>query len=113
MSNFLKIECKDREYLIGFSNRKAAINAEKRGLMKSIQNITTEPITAQANILLCGLLEKQPDITFERTLDILGEIQEQNIDMEDIFNFLAEQYTNFSSPQVSSKKKKKLQIVEM
>lgn len=111
MSKFIKLEYDGKEYMLGFSNRKAVINAEKRGFMRYISNIQNEPMNAQVNILLCGLLEKHPDMTFERTLDLVEKMQNDGIDLAEVLQFLSEEYANFTSPQVS--KKKKLEIVEI
>ena len=118
MAKFMKLEAKGKEYLIGFSNRAAALKAEKAGFYLAIQNIDNYPLDSYETILKAGLLDKQPTITNQEVKDILEEISINNanndeaINYGDISSFLVEQYTAFMSAQ-GKKKVKKLEIVEI
>lgn len=119
MAKFMKLEIKGKEYLIGFSNRAAALRAERAGFFTQIQRLETNPIESYESILKLGLLEKQPTITNQEVSEILDEIsninqddKQESINYSDISTFLINQYQAFLSTQ-GKKKVKKLEIVEM
>lgn len=121
MAKFIELEANDKKYYIGFSNRASVLNAKRNGLEDTIKELGKEDADADdiyAKLLRYGLLEKQPDITFEETKDIINEYISNNVDdnycvdIMEIMKFITEQYQAFSGLPVGTKKVRKLKIVE-
>lgn len=121
MAKFIELEANDKKYYIGFSNRASVLNAKRNGLEDTIKELGKEDADADdiyAKLLRYGLLEKQPDITFEETKDIINEYISSNVDdnycvdIMEIMKFITEQYQAFSGLPVGTKKVRKLKIVE-
>ena len=121
MSKFMKLEVKDKEYLIGFSNRASVLKAERKGFMKILNEFDNAPVEGTAKLLQIGLLEKQPEITLPECNQILEEyIAEHTSDTEEadvgqISSFIISQYNVFLFVSTGNGKKEitKLPIVEV
>lgn len=121
MAKFIELEANNKKYYVGFSNRASIMNAKRNGLEETIKQIGKSDADAEeiyAQLLMYGLLEKQPDITLEETKTIIDEYITDNVndtycvDIMEIMKFITEQYQAFSGLPVGTKKVKKLKIVE-
>lgn len=109
MSKLMKIEIGDKEYTLGYPTRKDAIKAEANGL--DITN-AGKILSLSEVLFYTGLLAKQPDITKKVSDELLERYLEEGGELEEITQFLINEYTAFiKSPD--GKKKKKAKIVEM
>lgn len=109
MSKFIKIEVGDKEYSLGFPTRKDAVRAEFEGL--DITN-AGKVLSLSETLFYAGLLAKNPLMTREEAIEILEQYLTEGGEIEEITQFLINEYTAFiKSPD--GKKKKKAKIVEM
>ncbi len=105
----MKIEVGGTDYILGYPTRKDAVNAENNGL-----DVTSagKIVSLTETLFYTGLLAKQPIISKEKAIEILEQYIAENGDIEEITQFLINEYTAFiQSP--NGKKKKKAKIVEM
>ncbi len=109
MSKLMEIEVKDKKYLLGYPTRKDAIRAENAGL--DITN-AGKALTTTEILFYTGLLAKQPAISRGKALEIMEDYLAEDGDLEEIIQFLSEQYVAFiKSPD--GKKKRKAKIIPM
>lgn len=109
MSKLIKIEIGDKEYTLGYPTRKDAIKAEVNGL--DITN-AGKILSLTEVLFYTGLLAKQPEITKEASNELLEEYLQEGGELEEITQFLINEYMAFmKSPD--GKKKKKAKIVEV
>lgn len=117
----MKLEVKGKEYLIGFSNRTAVVEARRKGMEKELKAFeNSEDVDASfAKILRYGLMEKQPDITEKEARQIIDDYIEENttdeecVDISKIIEFINNSYVNFSGIPTGNKKVKTIEIVEV
>ena len=110
MSKIMKIEVGNKEYKLGYPTRKSAKVAEEHGL--DLISNGGKLITLNDKIFYTGLLANHPSMTEYEALEIMEAYKKEDGDMDEIIQFLTEQYTAFiKSPD--GKKKKKAQIIEM
>lgn len=110
----MEISVGDKTYLLGYPTRKDAKNAEQNGL--NLTNIDGKVLTSCDVIFYTGLLAKQPDIKEKEAEKILEQYQSENGDINEVTNFLTEQYMAFlKSPKGKMKKAKviEMQIIPM
>lgn len=106
----MKITVGDKEYKLGYPTRKDAKIAEDNGL--DLVNNGGKLITLNDKIFYTGLLAKQPSMTEYEAVGILEAYRNEGGDVDEIIQFLTEEYMAFiKSPD--GKKKKKAQIIEM
>lgn len=106
-SKYVEIEVGEKKYKLGYPNRLAVINAEKRGL-----NVTSGNIVEIASMLFyTGLASYTPDLTLEEGLNIMDKFIADGGDLEEISKFLSNEYQNFITSPTSTKKKK-IKIME-
>lgn len=109
-SKLAKIEVGDKELLLGFPTRRDALIAEQHGL--DVINDGGKIVTLSSKLFATGLLAKQPEISDEEAMDIMQQYIDEGGEIDEIIQFLTEQYMAFmKSP--NGKKKKKAKIVEM
>lgn len=109
MSRIMKIKVGENEYMLGYPTRKDAIKAEMSGL--DITN-AGKIISLTETLFYTGLLAKQPKVTREEAVELLEKYMDEDGDVEEITQFLINEYTAFiKSPD--GEKKKKAKIVEM
>lgn len=109
MSRFLKIEIGEKEYSLGFPTRKDAMRAEMEGL--DITN-AGKILSLSETLFYAGLLARNPLMTREEANALLDQYLAEGGELEEITQFLINEYTAFiKSP--AGKKKKKAKIVEM
>jgi len=108
MSKLMKIEIENKEYILGYPTRKDAIKAEMNGL-----DVTEagKILSLSETLFFTGLLAKQPDISRKKADELLDKYLEEGGELEEITQFLINEYSAFiKSP---NGKKKKAKIVEM
>lgn len=109
MSRFMKIEVGDKEYSLGFPTRASAVKAEVEGL--DITN-AGKILSLTETLFYTGLLARNPLMTREEAIEILEKYAAEGGELEEITQFLINEYAAFiKSPD--GKKKKKAKIVEM
>lgn len=109
-SRLIEIEVKDKKYILGYPTRKDAIIAENCGL--DVIGDNGKILTLSSKLFYTALLAKQPKITEEGASMIMQDYIDEGGDIDEIIQFLTEQYVAFiKSPD--GKKKKKAKIVEM
>lgn len=119
MSKFMKLVVKEKEYLIGFSNRASVLKAEREGFVKALNSMDEAPVEGTAKLLHFGMLEKQPKNTVEECNQILNDYvsensnEEEGVDIGQISSFIMGQYTAFSGAPAGKKRIKKIEIVEI
>ena len=121
MAKFIELEANKKKYYVGFSTRASIMNAKQHGLEETIKNVGKDDVDVEeiyAQLLMYGLLEKQPEITLDETKQIIDEYITSNVDdtycvdLMEIMKFITEQYQAFSGLPVGTKKVKKLKIVD-
>lgn len=106
----MEIEVGDKKYILGYPTRKDAKIAEDYGL--DLISNGGKLITLNDKVFFTGLLAKHPSITEHEAVKIMEQYKSEEGDIDEIINFLTEQYMAFiKSPE--GKKKKKAKIVEM
>ena len=109
MSKMIKVEIEGKEYILGYPTRNDARIAEMNGLDLTEAG---KMIILTEILFFTGLLAKQPEIKREEAIELLEKYIAEGGEVEDITQFLINEYVAFSkSPD--GKKKKKPQIVEM
>lgn len=110
MSRIMKITVGEKEYKLGYPTRKDAKIAEEHGL--DLISNGGKLITLNDKIFYTGLLANHPSMTEYEALGIMEVYKKEDGDIDEIIQFLTEEYMAFiKSPD--GKKKKKAQIIEM
>lgn len=105
------MEIGEKEYTLGYFNRKDAKRAEKKGL--KVSRLDEELLTQTDKLFYTALLAKQPEITEDEADKLIEQFIEEGGDLKDIISFLAEQIVNFIQSQNGKKTKKKIKIVDL
>ena len=106
------IEINGKEYVICLT-REAVKKIESMGF--NIQNYIEKPLTMMDILWFGGFVHNHPDVNPNLAVKLLEAYQEENGDVEEVVNFLAEEYSNFVNAPAdtkSKKKKKKAKIVK-
>ena len=110
MSRYMTIEVGEKEYKLGFPNRKAVKIAEEKGL--DVINNLDKIISLTDKLFYTGLLAFQENIKEEEAEILLEKYIDEGGEPEEILTFLTEEYMGFiKSPE--AKKKKKAKIVKI
>lgn len=107
-SKFIEIEVGEKKYKLGYPNRLAVINAEKKGLNIASGNI----VEISSMLFYTALASYNNEITLEEGLDIMDKWIDEGGDLEEITKFLSGEYQNFIKSPTSTKKKKTLKIMQ-
>lgn len=109
-SKLLEIEVKEKKYILGYPTRKDALIAERCGL--DVVKDGGKILTLSSKLFYTGLIAKQPNITEEEALEIMEQYIDEGGEIDEIVQFLTEQFVAFiKSPD--GKKVKKAKIIEM
>ena len=104
----MQIKIGEKDYMLGYPTRQDAVNAELNGL--DVTNVGKILVVTET-LFYTGLIAKQPEITREKAIELLEQYRKENGDVEEITQFLINEYMAFiKSP---NGKKKKAKIVEM
>ena len=96
--------------MLGFPTRLDAIKAEQNGL--DVVNDNGKILTLSSKLFYTGLLAKQPRMKEEEALEIMQQYIDEGGEIDEIIQFLTEQFVAFMKSPVG-KKKKKAKIIEM
>ena len=106
INKYAVIEVGEKEYKLGFPTRKDAKIAEEHGL--TLNNLD-KAITIQDIVFYTGLLSNHPSMTPYEAERIAEQYESEDGDLEEIREFLVNQYKTFiQSPDGAKKKKMKL-----
>ena len=111
MSKLIEIEVGDKKLVLGYPTRKDALIAEQRGL--DVVNDNGKVLTLSSKLFYTGLLAKQPTIKEEEAMDIMQQYIDEGGEIDEIIQFLTEQFVAFIKSPVGKKTKKKAKIIEM
>ena len=109
-SKLLEIEVGDKKLTLGFPTRKDALIAEQHGL--DVINDSGRVLTLSSKLFYTGLLAKQPKITESEAMEIMQQYIDEGGEIDEVIQFLTEQFVAFIKSPVG-KKKKKAKIIEM
>ena len=106
------IEINEKEYTLCLT-RETVKQIEARGF--NVQNYIEKPLTYTDILWHGGFLKNHADINFNLAIKLLETYQEEGGDINEVIEFLAEEYSNFVNAPAdtkSKKKKKKAKIVK-
>ena len=106
------IEIGDKEYKLCLT-RQAVKEIESKGF--NFQNFIEKPITYSDILWYGGFVKNHPTITPNKSIELLEAYQDENGDIQEVLEFLSEEYANFVNAPTdtnSKKKKKKAKIVK-
>ena len=106
------IEVNEKEYTLCLT-REAVKQIEDMGF--NIQNFIQKPITYQDILWFGGFIAKHPSVTPSLSIKIMESYREEGGDVNEVLEFLSEEYSNFvnaPTDTASKKKKKKAKIVK-
>lgn len=107
--NTCTIEIKDKEYTLCLT-REAVKKIEAMGF--NIQNFIQKPITYQDILWYGGFIAKHPDVNPNLAIKLMESYSEDG-DVDEVLEFLSEEYSNFvNAPADTASKKKKAKIVK-
>jgi len=107
-SKLIKIDVGEKEYTLGYPTRKDALVAERSGL--DIINDGGKILTLSTKLFYTGLLAKHPEIKEDEAMEIMQQYIDEGGEIDEIIQFLTEQYMAFVK---SPEGKKKAKIVEI
>ena len=105
------IEVNEKEYTICLT-REAVKEIENMGF--NIQNFIQKPITYQDILWYGGFIAKHPSVNPNLAIKLMETYKEEGGDVNEVLEFLSEEYSNFvnAPADTASKKKKKAKIVK-
>lgn len=107
--NTCTIEINDKEYTLCLT-REAIKKIEGMGF--NIQNFIQKPITYQDILWYGGFIAKHPDVNSNLAIKLMESYREDG-DVNEVLEFLSEEYSNFvNAPADTASKKKKAKIVK-
>lgn len=107
--NTCTIEIEDKEYTLCLT-REAVKKIESMGF--NIQNFIQKPITYQDILWYGGFIAKHPDVNPNLAIKLM-ESYSVDGDVNEVLEFLSEEYSNFvNAPADTASKKKKAKIVK-
>lgn len=78
MSEYIKITVGEKEYMLGYPNRKSIVRCEeKTGL--ELGKIESKLISSFDKVFYGALLEKQPEMTFDKAEEIIDKLIEEDV----------------------------------
>lgn len=107
--NTCTIEINDKEYTLCLT-REAVKKIEAMGF--NIQNFIQKPITYQDILWYGGFIAKHPEVNPNLAIKLMESYSEDG-DVDEVLEFLSEEYSNFvNAPTDTASKKKKAKIVK-
>ena len=112
MSQAIKIEVGEKEYILGFPTRESARQAELKGFDFNL--LESQPIIQSDRLFYTALCSNQEKMTVSLAMEIKEKYIEEGGDIAEINSFLLNQYVGFIvSPEKKKKKTKKAIIIEI
>ena len=109
-NKMIEIEVSENKYLLGFPNRMAIYRAEDAGL--NLNDAQNKLVKFVGKLFYTGLLAKQPHLTEEDASDLMDKYIEEGGNLEEITEFLTNQYVGFTK-SLDGKATKKAKIITM
>lgn len=110
MARKLIIDIKGKEYEFAL-DRKEMVRGE--GLGFEIDKLQTKPQTQISLFWAIGLHKFQPSLRLDKAFDLLDAYMQEGGDVQEVIEFLSEEYTAFSqTTQADTTKVKKARVVE-
>lgn len=107
--NTCTIEINDKEYTLCLT-REAIKKIESMGF--NIQNFIQKPITYQDILWYGGFVANHPEVNPNLAIKLMETYQKEG-DVNEVLEFLSEEYSNFvNAPTDTASKKKKAKIVK-
>ena len=106
------IEINEKEYTLCLT-RDSVKEIEARGF--NIQNFIEKPLTYMDVLWYGGFVANHPDVNLNLAVKLIEKYQEEGGDVNEVINFLADEYSNFVNAPTDTKskrKKKKAKIVK-
>ena len=110
--NTCTIEIKDKEYTLCLT-REAVKQIENMGF--NIQNFIQKPITYQDILWYGGFIANHSNVNPNLSIKLMESYKEEGGDVNEVLEFLSEEYSNFvnaPTDTASKKKMKKAKIVK-
>lgn len=108
MSKVLITEIEEKEYRFAL-DRKEIIRAEKLGL--KLKDFETSPLTQISILWSVGLHKYQPNLSEQKSLDLIDKYVEEGGDINEVVEFLSNEYASFfQTTQADTKKLKKARV---
>ena len=106
----LKVEIGDKDYLFEL-DRASIRRGELNGFIP--QKIEQQPQTMLSMFWSVGLYKHHPNISYQKAVELYDKYADEGGDIQQVIEFLGEQYQTFSqaTPE-DSKKVKKAQIID-
>lgn len=111
MARKLVVDIENKEY--GFAlDRKEIMRAEKIGL--KIKEIDNNPLTQMSILWTVGLHKLQPTLSNDKALDLMDKYTEEGGDVNEVIEFLSNEYASFfQTTQTDTKSLKKARVEEI
>lgn len=103
------VEINNKEYTLCLT-RQAIKDIERLGF--NIQNFIQKPITYQDILWYGGFIANHPDVNQNLAIKLLETYKEEGGDINEILEFLSEEYSNFVNAPTDTASKKKAKIVK-
>lgn len=107
--NKCNIEIEGKEYTLCLT-REAIKEIEARGF--NIQNFIDKPVTCSDILWYGGFIANHKEVNPNLAVKLLETYQNEDGDINEVIEFLAEEYSNFVNAPVDTKSKKKAKIVK-
>lgn len=107
--NTCTITINDKEYTLCLT-REAVKKIESMGF--NIQNFIQKPITYQDILWYGGFVAKHPDVNSNLAIKLMESYREDEGDVNEVLEFLSEEYSNFVNAPADTASKKKAKIVK-
>lgn len=107
--NTCTINVGEKDYTLCL-NRNAIKEMEKLGF--NIQTFMAKPVTQMDVLWYGGFLTKHKNLSQNTVLGLLDKYREEGGDVNEVIEFLAEEYSNFVNAPTDTKAKKKATIVK-
>lgn len=110
MSKVLIIDVANKEYKFGL-DRKEIVRAEKIGFR--IREIESSPVTQISMFWKVGLHKHQPNLNDMQCDDLMDKYIEEGGDVNEVIEFLSQEYVAFLQTTQADTKKKKARVEEI
>lgn len=105
--NTCVIEIDGKEYSLSLT-RNSVKKIEAKGF--DIQEFARKPITMMDILWYGGFLVESPEISIDETTKLLESYQNEGGDVQEVIQFLAEEYASFANAPTDTKSVKKAKI---
>jgi hypothetical protein len=107
--NICTINIKDKDYELCLT-RQAIKEIEAKGF--NVQNFVNKPVTYMEVLWYGGFVAKHPNVNFNLATKLMDSYKDEGGDVNEVINFLADEYSNFVNAPADTKSTKKAKIVK-